>query len=85
MIFNFKIKKTKRFLFQIGLAIDGFSGGGGAVIIKMLLSHIEFKINTLHMPKILLNKTIGYFQMNNGQFFGQFAGKFIASLSAVIK
>lgn len=73
---------------RIGLAIDGFSGGGA--VIKMIRN---FFINIFHFPivhdyishmwMVIKNETINFFQMNNGQFFGQFVGKFISVLSAV--
>lgn len=76
-------------LLPTGLAIDGFSGGGGAVkkIMKKFLiktmNSAAFKSYLAHIANILLRETIIYFQANNGQFFGQFVGKFISSLSAV--
>lgn len=73
----------------IGIGLDGFSGGGGAVnnIMKQILAKATksraFKRYLKHISKILLDETIFYFQINNGQFFGQFIGQFLSSLSAV--
>lgn len=74
-----------------GIALDGFSGGGGAVkkITKTFLTKAvnspAFKSYLAHIINIILRESIVYFQANNGQFFGQFIGKYYASLSAVIK
>lgn len=76
-----------------GTGLDGFSGGGGAVntindiIEKIILKIIKSPKLTgylKHMRQTLINETIDYFQVNNGQFVGQFLGTFIASLSAVL-
>lgn len=77
------------FYLIIGTAIDGFSGGGGAVMIKNLksfkqLSNLpKFEKYVSHMTQVFMKESFNYFQANNGQFFGQFIGKFISSLSAV--
>lgn len=73
--------------------MDGFSGGGGAVnskinkiaekIIIKLIASPKLKGYLVHIRKTLIRETIDYFQVNNGQFVGQFLGTFIASLSAV--
>lgn len=78
--------KTNDYYFQLG-----FSGGGGAVILnhklkKMLSSLISLpKLENYvsHMTQMVINESLNYFQANNGQFFGQFVGKFISVLSAV--
>lgn len=54
----------------IGIAVDGLSGGGGAV-------NIIYKFRVwLHHVRILLKD-------NNGAFFGNFVGTLFAQLSAV--
>lgn len=74
----------------LGLAVDGFSGGGGAVnkIMKRLLHNMinspDFQKYLSLISMSLLRETFDFFQINNGQFFGQFIGKLITSLSAVI-
>lgn len=44
---------------------------------------MAFKNYLAHISNTLLRETIVYFQANNGQYFGQFVGKFVSSLSAV--
>lgn len=74
----------------LGLAVDGLSGGGGAV--NNMMRELLIKIFTLpgfrnyfsHISMKLIHESFDYFQINNGQFFGQFVGKLISSLSAVI-
>lgn len=61
----------------VGLSIDGFSGGGGAVRFQAVFS-LSFRLFSFQ-------KKHNFFclQANNGQFFGQFLGKFVSVLSAV--
>lgn len=85
----FEEKKYFSFVKHTGLGLDGFSGGGGAVkkimkkVLNKAMNSTAFKSYLAHISNILLRESIVYFQANNGQFFGQFIGKFVSSLSAV--
>lgn len=74
---------------NLGIALDGVSGGGGAVKIitrKILTNAVHspaFKRYMTFITNVLLRETIVYLQANNGQFLGQFVGKLVSALSAV--
>lgn len=54
----------------IGIAVEGFSGGGGAVVNRLLSAFKSIQI-------------FNFIQDNNGIFFGNFLGTLLGSLSAV--
>lgn len=57
----------------VGTALDGLSGGGGAVGSSNLFSWISSHFTCIYY----------FFQINNGQFIGNFLGTVLAALSAV--
>lgn len=55
----------------VGTALDGLSGGGGAV-------GLSCPLPSVHLSSLSLS-----LQVNNGQFLGNFLGTVLAALSAV--